>query len=53
MQAGVGHQLFSNISVWTERVNCKGVNNMVILVDPDGVLWGRDQEVLVHSVNEC
>ena len=26
---------------------------MAILVDPDGVLWGRDQENLVHSVNEC
>ena len=40
--AGVGDQLFSNISVQIERVY---INNVVILVNPL-VLWGKGSRSL-------
>ena len=51
--AGVEDQRLSNISVQIDRSLSKGVNNMVISVDSDGVLWGRDQEFPAHSVSGC
>ena len=43
-------QLLSNINVQNERVHSK-VNHVVILVDPNGVLGWRDQEVPVYSMS--
>ena len=52
VQTAVGDQLFSNISVWIESP-LQGVNNTVILVDPDGVLCGKESRSCSMSVSEC